>query len=144
MPGYRWTCVDVKRDVCTRYVSHTSRHMSGPFQLTIAEEKGLPAEKAFDTGNNLVQFSLGQSAGNASPARQVDEFRCQTNRAKQNWSLGGELSDLSGRVDPIFSGHEEVKDDQVWIELLRLADGVLSVGGFSTDFPVRVITKEPP
>jgi len=126
------------------YVSDTARDSLRTLQLTIAEKEGLPAQKAFDTGNDLVQFPLGQSPGNARPARQVDEFRRQTNRAKQNWSLGGKLSDLSGRVDSILAGHKEVKDDQVWIELLRLADGVLSVGGFATDFPVCVITKEPP
>jgi len=124
------------------YVSDTSRDILRSFQLTIAEKEGLPAEERFNTRNHLVQFALGECASDAGPAGQVDEFRGQTNRAKQNWSLGRKLADLSGRIDSILAGHEEVKDDQVWIELLGLADGVFSVGGFATDFPVCVITQE--
>jgi hypothetical protein len=126
------------------YVSGSWRDILRPFQLTIAEKEGLPAEERFNTRNHLVQFALRECASDAGPARQIDEFRCQTDGAEQNWSLGRKLADLSGRIDSILAGHEEVKDDQVWIELPGLADGVFSVGGFATDFPVCVTTQESP
>jgi hypothetical protein len=112
MPGYRWTCVDLRGDVCRRlYVSDTSRDILRPFQLTIAEKEGLPAEELFNTRNHFVQFALWECASDAGPARQIDELRCQTDGAEQNWNLGSKLADLPGRVDSILAGHEEVKDD---------------------------------
>jgi hypothetical protein len=40
------------------YVSDSSRDILRPFQLTIAEKEGLPAEERFNTRNHLVQFAL--------------------------------------------------------------------------------------
>src|SRR2546427_8193709 len=101
-------CRPARRCVYRVYVLDSSRDILRSFQLTIAEKEGLPAEERFNTRNHLVQFALGECASDAGPAGQVDEFRGQTNRAKQNWSLGRKLADLSGRIDSILAGHEEV------------------------------------
>ncbi len=55
------------------YVLDSSRDILRPFQLTIAEKEGLPAQERFNTRNHLVQFALGECASDAGLARQIDD-----------------------------------------------------------------------
>jgi len=126
------------------YVSDTATDISRTLQVIIAEEEGLATQEGLDTRDYPIQFAFGQGARDAGSARQIDELWGQTDCAKQNWSSRGTFADLASRVDPILAGHEEIQNYKVRIQLLRLANGVVAVGRFTTDFPVRVIAQEPP
>jgi hypothetical protein len=69
---------------------------------------------------------------------------CQTDGAEQNWSAGRLLANLSGCVDPILAGHQEVQNDEIGVEFFRFANGIVAVSRLATHFPVYVIAQEAP
>jgi hypothetical protein len=113
-------------------------------QLVIGEKEGAPAEERLDTGNDLVQISLGQGPGDTGRSRQVDELRREKDTAKQDWNLGAKRADLTGHLDPVLAGHHEIQDDDIRSKFPGLANGIFSVAGFATDFPSRVAAEKSP
>jgi hypothetical protein len=70
-------------------------------------------------------------------------LRIKANRAKQDWNFWGELADLPGRLNPVLAGHQEIKDNNIWSEFPRLANGIFSVDGFTTDLLPPVAAQKP-
>jgi hypothetical protein len=52
------------------------------------------------------------------------------------------LQELASRVQAVQVGHPNIDNDDVWVQLQGLLDGLAAIAGFAADFPAFMLFQQ--
>src|SRR5437660_1993030 len=105
-------------------------------------KEGFFAEERLNATGEQFHAVFRQCPAKPSALGNLGELPREVHGAHQDGCIGYDFRDLLSCVQPVHSGHQEVEDNQVRLELLGLGNGIPAIGRLAADFPVRILFEQ--